>query len=189
MKKIVGLTIAILLLASLFAISTWTFFVDTEAATSQLVAGTLDLKTNDTDGVSQTLLASSLKPGDTVGPTTIQLKNSGTVSGSTLNLTFSYIESDGSPNAINMSTDDTAATMEVTAVSYGGSSLLGSVNDNNGNGYTDMYDLKNASLSGLSGIAAAATKDFQIAVQLRSAINVDFKADGIILTMTFTLNQ
>ena len=88
-----------------------------------------------------------------------------------------------------MSADDTAATMEVTALNYGGSSLLSSISDSNSNGYIDMYDLNNASLSGLSGIAASATKDFQITAQLRSDTNANFQSDGIIVTMTFTLNQ
>jgi len=165
-------------------------FVDLETSTgNQLLAGTLDLKTDDVDGVSQTLYAPSMSPGDSVGPSTIVLKNSGSVDGSSLDIAFSYEESDGSPNSVDKSADDTAAMMEVTTLNYGGSSLLTGISDANVNGYKDIQDLKNADLGGQSGIAALATKDFQMTVQLRSETGNDFQADGINMTMTFTLNQ
>ncbi len=190
MKKILGLTIALVLAVGLTAVSTWAYFNDTEfSASNQCIAGTLNLKTNDVDGVAQTLYATSMKPGVSIGPTTIQLRNAGSVAGSTLDIVFSYVESDGSPNAVNKTADATAAVMQVTTLNYGGSSLLGSVNDLNINGYKDIQDLKNANLIGQSGLTASATKDFQIAVQLRSDTVNDFQADGITITMTFTLNQ
>ena len=190
MKKILGLTIALLLIIGLAAVGTFAYFNDAETSTgNQLVAGTLDLKTDDADGVSQTLYATSILPSDTVGPSTIVLKNSGSTNGSTLDISFSYVESDGSPNSINKSADETAAMMEVATLSYGGSSLLTSVDDGNSNGYKDVYDLANADLTGQSGLNASATKNFQIAVQFRSDTGNDFQADGITMTMTFTLNQ
>jgi hypothetical protein len=79
----------------------------------------------------------------------------------------------------------------VTVLNYGGSSILGSVSDSQTipNGYIDIEDLKNADLSGQSGIDASASEDFEIAVQLRTSTGNDFQADGITVTMTFTLNQ
>jgi len=188
-KKILGLTIAFVLFIGGAGVGTWAYFSDTETSTNQLTAGTLDLKTDDDDSVAQTLYATSMTPGDTVGPSTIVLKNNGSVDGSTLDIAFSYVESDGSPNTVNKSADDTAAVMEVTTLNYGGASLLGSVNDANSNSYKDVYDLANADLTGQSGLTASATKNFEIAVQLRSETSNDFQADGITVTMTFTLNQ
>ncbi len=190
MKRILGLMVAIMLLTGMTGIGTWAYFSDVETSTGNvLAAGTLDLKTNDIDGVSQTLLATNMRPGDTVGPETITLKNSGSVPGASLDLAFTYIESDSSPNPVNLSADATAAVVEVTTLNYGGSSLLGSVSDNNTNGYKDIQDLQNANLSGLTGIAPSATKQFEIAVSLRSTASKDFQADGISVTMTFVLNQ
>ncbi|OGO31544.1 MAG: hypothetical protein A2Z29_10740 [Chloroflexi bacterium RBG_16_56_11] len=164
--------------------------VDTEDASgNQAAVGALDLKTNDIDGVSQTLYATSMLPGNTIGPSTIQLRNAGSINGSSLDIAFSYVENDGNPNSVNKNANDTAGTMEVTTLNYGGSSLLGSVSDANSNGYKDVYDLANAALSGLSGLNVSSTKNFEITVQLRSDTGTDFKADGITLTMTFTLNQ
>ena len=190
MKKILGLTIAFMLLIGMGGIGTWAYFQDTETSTGNVfAAGTLDLKTDDVDGVTQTLYASNLKPGDSVSGS-ITLKNVGTVAGSTLDLAFSYVESDsGSTNPANMSADATAAVIEVTTLNYGGSSILSTVNDINTNGYKDIYDLKNDDLSGQTGIDASATKDFTITVQFRGDAGHDFQSDGINITITFTLNQ
>jgi len=189
MKRILGLTIAFMLLISMGGIGTWAYFQDTETSTSNVfAAGTLDLKTDDVDGVTQTLYASNLKPGDNVSGS-ITLKNTGTVAGLSLDLVFSYVESDSSPNPANMSADATAAVIELTTLNLGGSSLLGSVSDNNINGYKDVEDLKNANLAGQTGIDASATKDFTIMVQFRGDAGHDFQSDGINITITFTLNQ
>ncbi len=192
MKRILGLTIAFMLLIGMAGIGTWAYFSDVETLTGNvLAAGTLDLKTDDVDGVSQTLLAMNMEPGDTVGPETIILKNVGSVEGSSLDLSFTYVDSDSSPNPAGMSANATAAIIEVTKLNYDGSSLLGDefVSDNNTNGYKDVEDLENADLSGQGGIAASASKEFEIEVRLRSDANKDFQADGIDVTMTFILNQ
>ena len=191
MKKILGLTIAFMLLIGMTGIGTWAYFSDVETSTgNQMTAGTLDLKTDDVDGVSQTLFATNMAPGDTVGPETISLKNTGSVDGLTLDLAFSYINNDGSPNPAPMTADETAAMLEVTLLKYNTVSLLGSVSDGNSNTWTDIEDLKNADLSGQGRIDASTSKAFQIAVQLRGVETGNaFQADGITVTMTFTLNQ
>jgi hypothetical protein len=88
-----------------------------------------------------------------------------------------------------MTANATAAVIEVTTLDYGGSSLLGSVSDGNSNLYIDIEDLKNADLTGQTGIDASATKDFTITVQFRGDASHDFQSDGINITITFTLNQ
>ena len=136
MKRMLGLTIAFLLLLGMAGIGTFAYFIDVEnSAINQLAAGTLDLKTNDADGVTQTLYADHLEPGETVGPSMIILNNSGSVAGATLDISFSYVESDISPNPTDMSANVTAAQIEVTTMEYGGSNLLLSVSDNNTNGW------------------------------------------------------
>ncbi|MDD4876829.1 MAG: TasA family protein [Dehalococcoidales bacterium] len=190
MKKLLGLTIAFILLTSMTGIGTWAYFSDVETSSNnQMAAGTLDLKTNDVDGVSETISATNMAPGNTVGPQTINLKNTGSINASGLDLSFSYIESDGTPNVINMSADETAAMIQVITLNYGGVSILDSISDGNANAYKDIQDLKNTDLSGLSGIGGSSTKAFEIAVQLRPETGNDYQADGITITMTFTLNQ
>jgi len=188
MKKILGLTIAFMLLIGMGGIGTWAYFQDTETSTGNVfAAGTLDLKTNDFDGVTQTLSASNLKPGDSV-PGSITLRNAGTVAGSTLDLAFSYIESDDIPNPTNMTADETAAMIEVTTLTYAALSII-PIDGTNGNGWIDMQDLTEANLTDQAGINGGLSEDFVITVQLRAGTSGDFQSDGINITMTFTLNQ
>jgi spore coat-associated protein N len=190
MKKIVGLSLALIMLIGMVGVGTFAYFIDSETSSgNQLVAGTLDLKTNDSDGVSQTLYATNMSPGASVGPSTITLSNAGTTDGATLDINISYAESDGSPNTADKTADEVAAMIEVIALDYGSSDLLSSISDINTNGYKDVEDLKNSDLTGLSGIAASATRDFVISVRLRSETGNDFQSDGITITMTFTLKQ
>ena len=191
MNKILGLSLALVMVVGLIGGETFAYFINSEPTSNSFVSGSLTLKTNDSDGVSQTLYAASMSPGAATGPSTITLKNAGTADGATLDIVFSYAESDGSPNTVNKSADDVAALMEVITLTYGSSDLLGIIDDlnNNNNGYKDVYDLNNSGLTGLSGIAASATKDFIISVRLRSEAGNDFQADGIAITMTFTLKQ
>ncbi|GAI41791.1 unnamed protein product [marine sediment metagenome] len=117
------------------------------------------------------------------------MNNTGSVGGSTLDLAFSYIESDSGTNPTDKTADETAAMIEVNTLQYDGNDLLSSVSDGNLNSYKDIQDLQNTDLSGQSGIDALANKSFQIAVILRANTGSEFQADGITITMTFTLNQ
>ncbi len=190
MRKILGLTIAFMLLIGMGGIGTWAYFQDTETSTGNvLAAGTLDLKTNDVDGVTQTLYASNLKPGDSVSGS-ITLRNAGSVAGSIVDLGFTYVENDDIVEDLpNMTADETAAMIEVTTLSLGGSPLLGGVSDGNSNLYIDIQDLKNTIFPSQAGINPSDPKVFSITVQLRAGTSSDFLSDGINITMTFTLNQ
>ncbi len=189
MRKILGLFVVLMLFIGMIGTGSWAYFTDPEiSGDNTLMSGTLDLKTNDIDGVTQTIYASKMKRGDSVSGN-ITLKNTGTTNGPTLDISFSYIENDDSPNLVNMSANATAAVLEVTTLNYDGSSLLGSVSDNNTNGYKDVEDLKNASLTGLSGLNSLASKDFDIALKLKETTANDFQGDGIIITITFLLQQ
>ncbi len=189
MKKILGLAVAIVLFFGMASIGTWAYFSDIETSQSNtLAAGTLDLKTNDADGVSQTLYVTDMAPGVIENAVTISLNNTGSVNATSLDLSFSYINTDGAPNPTPMTADQTAAMIEVTTLDYGGSSILGAVTDFQPNGWVDIQDLT-AGLT-LAGIDAASSKVFDISVRLRAgAGSVDYQADGITVTMTFVLNQ
>jgi spore coat-associated protein N len=192
-KKVVLSLMLILVAASVIGGSAFAAFLDLETSTNNtFTAGTLDLKTNDADGVTQTLYATSMKPGQSLGPATIVLKNAGSINGATLDIVFNYTENDGTNPPefpMNKTADETAAVLEINTLEYGGFSLLSAVTDYQPNGYKDIEDLKHANLSGLSGINASQTKDFIIKVTLRSGIGNEFQADGINMTITFMLNQ
>jgi predicted ribosomally synthesized peptide with SipW-like signal peptide len=190
MKKILGLCLVLIAVVGIIGVATFAYFTDNDTSSgNSFVSGTLDLTINDVDGVTQTLYATGMSPGATVSPSTITLKNIGTVNGATLDIVFSYAESDGSPNAVNKTADEMAAMIQVNTLDYGGSNLLSGISDSNSNGYIDIYDLMKANLTGLIGLDAGASKTFDISVQLRSDIGNDFQNDGINITMTFTLEQ
>lgn len=178
-------------MASVSGLSTWAFFTDVETSSGNvLAAGTLDLKTDDQDGVSQTLIATNMRRGDIVGPEIITLKNSGSLDSSNIDISISYIEDDSSPNPVDMSADDTASLIIVTVLKYDEANILTYVDDDNSNGYIDVYDLATSSdLEGLPGIVSGATKNFEIAVQLHENVTGQYQADGIDITMTFSLKQ
>jgi len=190
--KIVIIVVLISVLAMAFTTGTWALFNDTEAsADDQMVSGTLDLKTDSADGVSQTLYDIAVVPGGSVGPNTIVLRNAGNITGTSLDIAFSYVSSDGAPNSVDMTADETAAIFEVTTLSYDITDLLELVSDDNFNGYKDIQDVASANLSGQSGlgVGAGAAKDFTIEVTTDNGTSTDFANDGITVTMNFTLNQ
>ena len=64
MKRIIGLTVAFMLVIGMDSIGTWTCFSDTETSTGDpFTAGFLDFKTYDAYGVGQTLFAANMVPG------------------------------------------------------------------------------------------------------------------------------
>ena len=84
MKKILGLTIAALLVMALVGGGTWAYFSDVETSSANIFsAGTLDLNI-DGDNVNVNMLTlSDIEPGDTDAgsPGTCELKNIGSITG------------------------------------------------------------------------------------------------------------
>jgi hypothetical protein len=195
-KKIIVLVAGALILLGVVSSQTFAKFSDNESSPyNSLIGGTLDLKTNTTNSVSATLTNMSLKPNNSVSGTTIQLSNSGTVNGATLNISFAYQENDNANQngTANMTADQVAQVMQVTTLTCGTTlpSLLSTLTDTNGNGYIDVQDLttNGSKLTGLAGLNAGTSKPFDITVILRDGISNDFQGDGITITVTFTLNQ
>ena len=200
MKKILGLTVAALLVMGLVGGGTWAYFSDVETSSGNiLTAGTLDLKTDDADGVTGTLLATTMKPGDSVpssGDATVTLKNSGSMDATTLDITVAYVEADGATEPtdpdllVDLTAAQFAAGLEVNTLSYGATDLLALVGDDNSNGIIDMEDVQGTDLTDQAGIDASDTADFKVKVTLDATIaDNDFQNDGIDITFTFTLNQ
>ena len=204
LERIIGLSLAGLLIACLAIGGTWAYMTDTETSNNNgIAAGTLEMKTNNVNGVTQSLVCSNLKPGRAVTATTISLKNVGSASGGSVAISLSYNtdnSADTTPNTVNMSTDDLAKVLQITTLNYDGRTILGLLTDANGNGYIDVQDMKNeaANLAGLGGLNPGQIRTFDITVQMVSGAGTntfstgtfaDFVGDGINITVTFTLNQ
>ena len=105
MKKILGLTIAALLVMAMVGGGTWAYFSDTETSTGNtFTAGTLNLVnvisgtgakstvTEQVDGLNDWVVVANLAPGDS-GTITWTLSNSGTLDGY-LTITSSVVTTD-----------------------------------------------------------------------------------------------
>jgi spore coat-associated protein N len=81
MKKIMGLTIAALLIIGIVGGGTYAYFSDTESSTGNtLSAATLDLKINGGDAAITTFDVSNVAPGDS-GSANSTLRNAGSITG------------------------------------------------------------------------------------------------------------
>ncbi len=197
MKKILGLSIAAILVLGIVGVGTWALFSDTETSTGNiLTAGTLDLKTNDADGVTGTFTANALKPGDNIPPdgvATIRLRNAGSINATSLSISFGYVERDGAASGedtANVTAQQFAAALTITNLNYGVTNLLPSIVDANNNGNIDMDDLaQSTTTQSLAGLTVGETKNFVIRVQFDLAADDTFQNDGIDVTVTFVLNQ
>jgi predicted ribosomally synthesized peptide with SipW-like signal peptide len=193
MKKLVGILLALIIALAVVGGGTWAVLQDPESAlNNKIAAGTLDLRTNNVNGVTATLTATSLKPNTNVGPQTIVLKNAGTVYGSTLNFSCSYTESDGAQNGTtNMSADDVAKILQVIIMDYNRLDLTSDnyTTDVDGNGYKDLYDVAHTTYPALLGLNYLDEKNFVVQLKMRDGIDNNFQGDGVNITMTFVLNQ
>ncbi len=191
MKKLIGLAIAIVLSCTTIATGAWAYFNDREqTSTNQITAGILNLTANGADSVTATFnAASALKCDNQTYTGTITLYNAGTLVGNTLSISVNYTDSDALPNTVNMTADQTAATIEVTALTCGGADLLGGVADSQPNTYKDVQDVKDAAITIPGGMGVGDSKEFVMSIKLHRGISNDFQADGVDITITFTLSQ
>jgi spore coat-associated protein N len=196
LKKIIGLAIAALIVITIAGVGTFAFFNDTESSANNIItAGTLDLKTNDANGVDSVLTVQDLAPGNSVGPATVELKNAGSIDAAHMDISVTYSENDGTEPgdpglAADVSQDEFAAQLKVNTLRYGATDLLTKVTDANANGFKDIQDVSNSDLTGLLGLDSAATANFVIEVTLDGAsTGNDFQGDGINITLNFDLQQ
>ncbi len=192
MRKILGLTVAAVLVMGLVGGGTWAYFSDTESVTTNILsAGTIDLSS---DVATAELTAANFAPGDVLGTGNITLTNDGSLDANVLNITVTFVENDNAystGNATDMTANETAAMLQVTTLTYGGTDILAAnVSDDNSNGWKDLDDVANADLSSLAGINASASKDFIITIQARgSEMTNSYQNDGVDVTFTFELTQ
>ena len=137
MKKILGLTIAAILVIAMVAAGTYAYFSDTETSSANtFTAGTLDLKvSNDattyTDGVTATWANANAAPGMTKSGT-VTLKNNGAsgITAAKVQIEFANAVTDYA-NAAVVAADtgdaniaDISTVMVITNMTYGATNLL-----------------------------------------------------------------
>lgn len=215
MKKILGLTVAALLVMALVGGGTWAYFSDVETATgNQFYAGTLDLKVagEDDPNVTAALISldlTDMKPADEQ-IATIALSNAGTLEGNAkIKFTSVVGTSEGSKpepetsdelesgpyvtEEIEVADIDNAQLFVKVEVTWDGSPVslgIESVLDNNA--YFDITELEDVSITlGDLGTIAGTPLDLVIKLTLDpddQTRNV-FQGDKVAFDLEFYLDQ
>jgi spore coat-associated protein N len=213
-RKILILSLVVLLLCVAVGVTTWAYFSNTGQSTENAFsAGTLNLKLTDSsetdqDNVTASFGGSVLKPGDTVGPSTITLKNVGDLTASHVDFAIDTLATDNATyNATDLGANiaDMSTVMLVSALSYDGTSLLTQTTpgtfDNaviqaadvagNNNDAITLNELKGVKIESLSAPAAnsGSTKVFSITVGIPSGTGNGIQGDVVDVTVTFGLYQ
>lgn len=190
--------------AVLLGLGTYAFWSDNETVSGNNVeAGTLDLTVD--DGASKTITLENAQPGDSANHT-FTLKNVGSTEADHVAMDLSFVEQADEPAepadsglAAELNAQDTAAMVEVTTFSYNGTSQLGSVTDGNSNGIVDLADVQSqtGSLDNLAapGANGVDTENLELGLTVANdngaftGTDEDIMADGVDITLDFTLNQ
>jgi hypothetical protein len=122
---------------------------------------------------------------------TLRIDNrNSSVAADSIGIDVTYVEADDGGTADNV--DYTASTMVLDALSYSGTSLLGTeIADENDNGEYDVEDLTlgqtASNLSHLSGLSASGTADLRIIIDGNSGLlGLIGSGDGLDITVTVT---
>jgi spore coat-associated protein N len=211
MKKIIGLTIAAIIVIALAGVGTFAFFSDTEvSATNTFSAGTLDLKvSNDgityADGVTATWGGTNLAPGAAAISGHVDLKNAGTVAAQHAEVKFTNTLTNAvTPAEIGTDDLDISAHINVQVLSYDGTDLLaysaGQFTNSviqaadvagNHDGKITLNELnsKKLSFTNVPTPNGAAVKQLLMTVQLDSATGNGNQGDSVTTLVDFGLFQ
>ncbi len=204
-KKILGLGIVAAVVISLVATGTWALFSDTEDTGDNVFqAGTIDLTLGGTGnaGVDFT----NMKPGDTVSAT-ITAENVGTLPGS-LYASSWYVENDLDTYDPNMSADNVAKMLLITAFTADTVDILSQIPDTDGDSRITVFDMVNDT-SGVSlltdyndptsgghgwfsydiDMTTSEVHTYVLDLEFDTAAGNDYQGDGISWTFEFLLTQ
>lgn len=214
LKKLLPLTLVLILVAGTAGAGTWAYFNNTKPSTgNSFLVGTLDLQLCDSDegwddGVSASWAMPNFAPGDmSTVMYEVGVQNTGNLAGNHVQIYFSHeideasnqVDSDTNPNSL---AGDLSRYVEIRHMSYNGHYFVGSwtspghtVVDANNNGWIDLEDVtlpeNAAALDNLSVPLpnGGSAKNFHIALGFRPEAGNDLQGDGLLTTLTFKLHQ
>ena len=201
MKKILGLTVAALLVMGLVGGGTWAYFSDTESSqNNSLTAGTLDLTIGGGNDAVTTFSATAVKPGDN-GTGTAVLANAGSMNG-TLGVTFSAVSNtSGGTAEFNNGTGDLGGSAEMAVyldVDQSGTFNGGDIGlKSDGKTYTSAGGLQYASIdsyggkafAGVETLANGASDNFAVAWRVGADVGNTIQGDAVGFNVIFSLDQ
>ncbi|UCD08430.1 MAG: hypothetical protein JSU79_08725 [Dehalococcoidales bacterium] len=195
MKKILGLTIAAILVIGLVGGGTWAYFSDTEETTGNVFsAGTLDLGvanvsgTNPTGSTTATFGTSDLAPGSTAGSGTLYVNNEGSIPMTSVNVSFSLASfTENTPNTVDdwdgvADTDNLTKMIITTDVKWGGVDVVALENQS-------IADLIALGETNLGSLAADEEKALFIEWTFSATATNGCQGDSVDLTISLEGNQ
>lgn len=201
MKKILGLTVAVLLAIGAVGVGTWAYFSDTEQSTSNsMAAGTLDLTVDGVNTAVTTFSVTNKAPGDS-GSGSTTLANAGSLSGE-LDIALSAITNTGGTSGeYGDSSGDLGGVAQIAVyidVDQSGDWSSGDVGlKSDATTYSfptaldyatiDSYD--SDSWDAVETMAASASDDFIILWQIPTGAGNSIQGDSVSFDVTFTLEQ
>jgi len=206
MKKILGLTIAALLVMGLVGGGTWAYFTDVETSTGNtFAAGTLDLEVDTENPWTSTAIdnsATPMKPGEVFTPVPIACKNVGTLPGDLYMQITAVLgvggattypvgaevcssepeyEAEGGPSTwVAIDTIDTEMTLSCENATVGITGLDGVKFDVAGAAGYKLVE---------SGLATGATATVDLGATLDTTANNEYQGDTVSFTIEFQIVQ
>ena len=206
MKKILGLTVAALIVIALVGAGTWAYFSDTESsADNSLTAGTLDLNWNgENDSGVATFSETAKAPGDS-GTGSKTLANAGSLSGE-LDVAISTITNTGGAGGtefeggdgelggvalmvayVDVDQSGTFNTGDIELNTTGANAWATTTNEELTYATVDSYD--SVSWDAVQTMIASAADDFIVLWQIPTSAGNSIQGDSISFDVTFTLEQ
>jgi len=187
-RSVLALAVAVGLVAAGAGAGTMELFSSTATSTGNTIqAGTLTLG----PGISDSFLVNgNIAPTQSVSGSE-NISNTGSLNGN-VSLSVSYVQSDNqynTSNTHNMTAAQTAKQLDVTTLTYGGTSVLGNVNDSNGDGTISLYELKHSGNVQLGSLSAGSSKPFNVTLTMNQSAGNKYQNDGVNATFTFHLEQ
>jgi len=195
MKKILGLTVAALLVMGLVGGGTWAYFSDPETTTGNvLTAGTLNLQVGTADPTTANITVSAVAPGDS-GSADWLLKNDGTLAGY-LDITFtSIVDAENGvnePEEDDVGEDGTVASPGTDGELAENLLLLIYIDENDNNTYdagTDNLTFNDYVKGGSANLTDVTVDDYAMAANYGSGDDKAFRIEWSVSTSVTNLIQ
>ncbi len=183
MSRLYSSIMTIFLVLVMIVLGTVAAFIDTEEADDNIMSvGTLDLKTDDADGVSAKWTSSNMSLGEEV-PGTVNLKNDGSLDGE-VTVSFSAdLTETGSPVGVDEGTDAIGDKLVAESVTFDGEVVA----ELQGKTVRELEALAEPHLLGT--LDAAEDKDFHITWKLAEDGDNGLQGDEADLTLQFVLTE
>ena len=189
-KKLVLVFISVVIVGSAVVAGTRAYFSEQgEVKSNVFSTGTLALKLGGADEATAVWKIETGKPGDEASGS-VNIKNAGNIVADHIEIVAANTVTESASEPGSTATVKLDTVLEITALTYNGSSVLSQVTDANGNGIKDLDDLEAVTLDNLALTDLNVDHPFAMAVRFEPVQTVgEHQGDSVTTTLTVTLNQ